>query len=162
MDLIKPCIAVSDCKNFPDAMRREYIRATPTWRQQGPHYDCVFVITDPELKGMCSMDIAHVHCFFSFKAHNNNYHCAVVHWFDCIGDEPDEVTGMWMVRPSFTGGGQPNTAVIHIDAIFHAAHLIPVYDRNFMSPDITPHNSYDSFHRFYVNRFADHHAFEIM
>ena len=143
-------------------MQHEYIRATPTWRQQGPRYDCVFVITDPELEGMRGMDIARVHCFFSFKAHNNYYRCAVIHWFDRIGDGPDEATGMWMVRPSFTWGGRPNTAVIHIDAIFRAAHLIPVYDRNFMSPDITPYNSYDSFHRFYVNRFADHHAFEIV
>ena len=54
-------------------MRREYIRATPTWRQEGPRYDCVFVITNPELEGMCGMDIARVLCFFSFKTQRN--HC---------------------------------------------------------------------------------------
>ena len=140
----------------------EYIHAMPTWRQQGPHYDCVFVITDPELKSMHGMDVAHVHCFFSFKAHNNYYCCTVIHWFDHIGDGPDEATGMWMVFPSFTWGSWPNTTVIHIDAIFCAAHLIPVYNRNFMPPDITPYNPYDSFHWFYVNRFADHHTFEIV
>ncbi|KIM70933.1 hypothetical protein SCLCIDRAFT_100399, partial [Scleroderma citrinum Foug A] len=74
----------------------------------------------------------------------------------------DEGTSMWMVHPSFTWGEWPNTAVIHIDAIFHAVHLIPIYDRNFVLPEIGPHNSYDSFHHFYVNRFADHHAFKIM
>jgi len=143
-------------------MRREYIRATPTWRQEGPHYDCVFVITNPELEGMHGMDVAHVLCFFSFKTHTKRYRCAIVHWFDRIGDGPDEATGMWMVHPSFAWGDRPNIAVIHIDAIFRAAHLIPTYDNNFVSPDIGPHNSYDSFHRFYVNKFADHHAFEIV
>ena len=96
----------------------EYIHAMPTWRQQGPHYDCVFVITDPELKGMHGMDVPHVHCFFSSKAHNNYYHCTVIHWFDHIGDGPDEATGMWMICPSSTWGSWPNTTVIHIDAIF--------------------------------------------
>ena len=143
-------------------MRREYIRATPTWRQDGPRYDCVFVITNPELDGMRGMDVARILCFFSFRTHRKLHRCAVVHWFDRIGDAADEVTGMWMVRPSFAWGEQPNTAVIHIDAIFRAAHLIPVYDRNFVSPEIGPHNSYDSFRHFYVNKFADHHSFEIV
>ncbi|KIM67665.1 hypothetical protein SCLCIDRAFT_20711 [Scleroderma citrinum Foug A] len=48
-------------------MRHEYIRATPAWRQDGPRYDCVFVITDPELEGMHGMDVARVLCFFAFK-----------------------------------------------------------------------------------------------
>ena len=148
--------------NGTGGMWREYIRATPTWRQEGPRYDCVFVITNPELDEMCSMDVARILCFFSFKTHRNCHHCAIVYWFDHIGDVPDEGTGMWMVRPSFAWGEWPNTAVIHIDAIFCAAHLIPIYDRNFVLPEIGPHNSYDFFHCFYVNRFADHHVFEIV
>ena len=144
------------------SMQCKYIHATPTWRQEGPQYDCVFIITNPELEGMHGMDIAHVLCFFSFKTQRNHHCCAVVHWFDHIGDAPDEATGMWMVHPSFACSKQPNITVIHIDAIFHAAHLIPAYDRNFISPEIGPHNSYDSFHHFYINKFVDHHAFEIV
>ncbi|KAI6139557.1 hypothetical protein BKA82DRAFT_143902 [Pisolithus tinctorius] len=140
----------------------EYIHATPTWRQDSPCYDCVFIITNPELEGMHGMDVARVLCFFSFKTYSNQYHCAIVHWFDHIGDVPDEVTRMWMVHPSFAWGEQPNIAVIHIDAIFCAAHLILIYNRNFVSPAIGPHNCYDLFHHFYVNKFIDHHAFEIM
>ncbi|KAL4064147.1 hypothetical protein V8B97DRAFT_2026121 [Scleroderma yunnanense] len=91
----------------------EYIQAMPAWRQEGPQYDCVFIITDPDLEGMCGMDIAHVLCFF-FKFQGKWYPCAVVWWFDHIRDMPDETTGMWMVCPSFTCGQQPNFAIIHL------------------------------------------------
>ncbi|KAI5982008.1 hypothetical protein EDD15DRAFT_2378623 [Pisolithus albus] len=113
-------------------MHREYIRAAPTWRQEGPRYDCTFVITDPELEGMRGMDVARMLCFFSFKAGGVFYPCAIVRWFNRLGDAPDELTRMWMVRPSFTPNHQRNLAVIHIDTIFRAAHLIPIYGREFM------------------------------
>ncbi|KAI6023641.1 hypothetical protein BKA83DRAFT_4030289, partial [Pisolithus microcarpus] len=63
-------------------------------------YDHVFVMTGPELEGMHGMhgmDIAYVPCFFSFKSRGICYPCAVMHWFNHIGDKPDETAGMWMV-----------------------------------------------------------------
>ncbi|KAI5990190.1 hypothetical protein EDD15DRAFT_2136690, partial [Pisolithus albus] len=82
-------------------------------------------------------------------------------WFDRVGNGPDEATGMWMVRPGFIGDHQRNVAVIHVDTIFHAAHLIPIYGRDFVPREIAPCHSYDAFNGFYVNKFVDHHAFEI-
>ncbi|KAI5983997.1 hypothetical protein EDD15DRAFT_2375711 [Pisolithus albus] len=72
-------------------MRREYIRSAPMWRNAGPRFDCVFIVTDPQVEGMCSLDIARVLCFFSFKYQGMLYLCAIVHWFDCVGDGPDAV-----------------------------------------------------------------------
>ncbi|KAI6010048.1 hypothetical protein BKA83DRAFT_4467659 [Pisolithus microcarpus] len=143
-------------------MHCEYIRAAPMWRQEGPRYDCAFVIMDPELEGMHGMDVARILCFFSFKAGGIFYPCAIVRWFDRLGEAPDELTGMWMVRPSFTSNHQCNLTVIHVDTIFRAAHLIPIYGRDFMPREISPCHSYDAFYGFYVNKFADHHAFEIV
>ncbi|KAG1782102.1 hypothetical protein EV702DRAFT_1177148 [Suillus placidus] len=94
---------------------------------------------------MRGLQIAPALCFFSFKYKWVLYECAIVHWFDVIGDAPDEDTGMWVVQPSFDGHS-PNILVIHIDAIYRTAHLLPIYDK---------------FRTFYVNKFADHHAFEI-
>jgi len=143
-------------------MRREYIRSCPMWRDGGPRLDCVFVVTDPQMPGMRGLDIARVLCFFSFKYLGTDYPCAVVHWFDRVGDGPDEATGMWIVRPGYRARNIRNIAVIHIDTIYRAAHLIPIYvTHNVDSQDIGPHNSYDVFHSFYVNKYADHHAFEI-
>ncbi|KAI6154599.1 hypothetical protein BKA82DRAFT_4347529 [Pisolithus tinctorius] len=143
-------------------MRREHIRSCPMWRNEGPRFDCIFVVTDPEAEGMRGLDIARVLCFFSFKYQGTLYLCAVVRWFDRMGDGPDVATGMWIVCPSYNARNVPHITIIHIDAIYRAAHLIPIYAaHNINTRDIKPHDSYDTFNSFYVNKFADHHAFEI-
>jgi len=69
---------------------------------------------------------------------------------------------MWVVRTGYHSRNLRNIAVIHIDAIYRAAHLIPIYAaQNIDSSELGPHRSYDMFRSFYVNKYADHHAFEI-
>jgi hypothetical protein len=142
-------------------MKREYIRAYPLWRNECARNDCVFVITDPDTHGMGGMDVAHVMAFFSLRQHGKQVPCAVVRWFNRVGDAPDPDTGMWLVKPAFAANRTPHFAVIHIDTIFRAAHLIPVYGIAPLSPLIKYHHVLDIFKLFYVNKFADHHAFEI-
>jgi len=142
-------------------MRREYIRACPNWQNEGPCRDCIFVVTNPDLLGFRGMDVARVLCFFSFSFQGVLYPCAVIRWFDHVGDTPDNNTGMWIVKPAIMEARQPKTTVIHLDSIFRAAHLIPVYASSPRIPPegIHPHNSYDHFWLFYINKYADHHAF---
>ncbi|KAI6003078.1 hypothetical protein EDD15DRAFT_2157546 [Pisolithus albus] len=144
------------------SMRREYIRAMPSWHQGPARYDCIFVSTDDTREGMLSMDVAQVHCFFSLVHTNGRmFQCALVRWFDRIADKPGELTGMWMVAPSFLEDGSPHHAVIHIDSIVRSAHLLPIFGSEYVSPYVNCHNSLEVFRGFYVNRFADHHAFEL-
>ncbi|KAG1743374.1 hypothetical protein EDD22DRAFT_958799 [Suillus occidentalis] len=142
-------------------MRREHIRACPIWRNEAPRYDCVFVNTDASVEGMGGMDIARVMCFFSFTFNAVSHPCAVVRWFDKASDGPDQDTGMWIVTPSFDTDHSFSVGIIHIDSIYRAAHLIPIYGAQIISRDIKHHDSYDAFRAFYLNKFADHHAFEI-
>ncbi|KAI6141331.1 hypothetical protein BKA82DRAFT_4018909 [Pisolithus tinctorius] len=124
-------------------MHCEHIRSCPMWRNEGPCFNCIFVVTDPEAEGTL-------------------HPCAVVCWFNRMGDGPDKATGMWIICPSYNAHNVPHIAIIHINVIYHAAHLIPVYAaHNINTRDIKPHDSYDTFNSFYVNKFADHHAFEI-
>ncbi|KAI6094555.1 hypothetical protein F5141DRAFT_1191766 [Pisolithus sp. B1] len=75
-----------------------------------------------------SMEVARVLSFFSFVYTNDySYPCALIHWFDRIADEPDELTGMWMVKLSFVEDGTKNHSVIHIDSIVHNVHLLPIF-----------------------------------
>ncbi|KAI6104940.1 hypothetical protein EDD16DRAFT_1492199, partial [Pisolithus croceorrhizus] len=102
-------------------------------------YDCVFVgtnSTDPLETGMQAYEVAWVFSFFSFKYKGVHYPCAVICWFDKIGDGPDEDTGMWMVHPLFLPNHSPNFSIIHTDVIYHTIHLIPVYGDQFISHDI--------------------------
>ncbi|KAG1891996.1 hypothetical protein F4604DRAFT_1565619 [Suillus subluteus] len=142
-------------------MRHEHIRACPLWRNEYPRNDCVFINTDSNAEGMRGLEIARVICFFSFKHDWEVYSCVLIQWFDKIGDCADEDTGMWMVRPSLHEDGSRNLAVIHIETVYCAAHLIPVYGSEYIPHSLKFYHSYDSFRSFYVNKYADHHAFEI-
>ncbi|KAF8835646.1 hypothetical protein BDN67DRAFT_912669 [Paxillus ammoniavirescens] len=56
---------------------------------------------------------------------------------------------------------QANISIVHTNTIYWAAHLIPGYSAQHIPLNIEPHHSYDIFQSFYVNKFADHHTFEI-
>ncbi|KAG1737112.1 uncharacterized protein EDB91DRAFT_1347909 [Suillus paluster] len=142
-------------------MRCEQIRACPLWRNVYARNDCMFINTNPGTEGMQGLEVARIKSFFSFKHDWELYPCALVHWFDKVGDCADEDTGMWIVHPSVHDDDSPNLAVIHIDTVYRAAHLIPVYGSDFIPDSLKYYHSYDAFRSFYVNKYADHHAFEI-
>ncbi|KAG1879522.1 hypothetical protein C8R48DRAFT_745047 [Suillus tomentosus] len=117
--------------------------------------------SDPS--GMQGLEVARVICFFSFfYGWEEVYPCALIQWFEKIGDCPNEDTGMWMVTPSFHEDGSRNLAVIHIETVFRAAHLIPIYGSEYIPHSLKFYDSLDTFRSFYVNKYADHHAFEIV
>jgi len=142
-------------------MRIEYIRACSSWRHEHARYDCVFVNTDCSLPGMQGLEVARVRALFSFTFRGVGYPCAVIRWFDKVGDTADEDTGMWVVRPGYTTNNTPAYCVIHIDSIYRAAHLIPMYGTRSIPQELSFYHSYDAFRAYYVNKYADHHAFEI-
>ncbi|KAG2076162.1 hypothetical protein BDR04DRAFT_1125739 [Suillus decipiens] len=142
-------------------MKCEHIHVSPSWRNGHARKDCVFVITDPNVQGMRGMDVAQVLTFFSFQLRGGFYPCTVVHWFNRVGNAPDDETGLWMVEPSSIDG-HAHFVVIHIETIFRSAHLIPVYGTELLPVAIKSHHVLDIFTLFYVNRYADHHAFEIV
>ncbi|KAG2345936.1 hypothetical protein BDR05DRAFT_974817 [Suillus weaverae] len=143
------------------SMRHEHIRACPLWWNEYPHNDCVFINTDSDAEGMRGLEVARVICFFSFKHEWEVYPCALIQWFEKIGDCPDEDTGMWMVALSFHEDGSRDLAVIHIETVFCAAHLIPIYGSEYIPPSLKFYQSLDTFGSFYVNKYTDHHVFKI-
>ena len=155
-------LAPSDTSGI-NGMHREFIRATPSWRREGPQYDCIFVNSEPEFEGKQGLDIACVLAFLSFVDDDSSkeYQCALIHWFSRVGTGPDENTGLWIVEPGYDDGN-PLLDIIHIDCIYRAAHLLPVYRTyQFISRSLTMHDTLDTFEQFYVNKFVDYQAFEI-
>jgi hypothetical protein len=142
-------------------MRSERIRAIKSWRKGAPRHDCIFVETDPDAPGMAGLDIARVCLFFSCKFNGVQYPCALVHWFSRVGQSADPGTGMWVVEPDVTDDGVPITSVIHLDTVIRAAHLLPVFKEENVSRDLFHYDTLNEFRSFYVNKFVDHHAFEI-
>ncbi|KAG1867517.1 hypothetical protein C8R48DRAFT_772008 [Suillus tomentosus] len=114
-------------------MRHEHIQAMPSWRGGPARNDCVFVSMNDEVN--CGLD-----------------GLAVVRVLHFLGFHRDPDTGMYLIAPSTNDDGTPDVSIIHIDCIFRAAHLIPLYGTNFLPRTITLHNSYNIFCAFYVNK----------
>ena len=138
-------------------MRRERIRAVKSWRKGPSRYDTIFVNTDPSMEGMRGLDVARVKLFFSFSHDGIDYPCALVHWFSRVGDLPDADTGMWVVKPYISD----NLTVIHLDTVVRACHLIPIFGSEILPKNLLCTDTLDTFTHFYVNKYVDHHAFEI-
>ncbi|KAF8264142.1 hypothetical protein EI94DRAFT_1772766 [Lactarius quietus] len=117
--------------------------------------------TDPVEMGMHGLSVAHVRLFFSFTHGDVQYPCALVCWLSCMGDSSDENTGMWVVEEMDDDGDECPVAILHLDTIVRAAHLLPVSGSEQVSPTLSFTDTLDIFTSFYVNKYADHHSFEI-
>jgi hypothetical protein len=112
--------------------------------------------------GMEGLLVARVHLFFKFSHNGIDYPCALVHWFSTLGDKPHPDTNMWVVQPEVSRRGRRNMSVIHIDSIVRGAHLLPVFPSDApVYRQINYMNVLDLYASFYVNKFINHHAFEI-
>jgi hypothetical protein len=68
---------------------------------------------------------------------------------------------MWKVEPDISNDGKTISSIIHLDTVVRASHLLPVFDEGPVSKTLLFTDTLDTFTRFYVNKYADHHAFEI-
>ena len=146
-------------------MYHETIQATPSWnwgKIPGPHFDCIFVLngegSELNLSGLLVAYILH---FFSFAIDGELHQCALIHWYSICGDQPDPNNGMWVVTPDYFGSA-PSVSVIHIDSIFHAAHLLPIFNKNPLPQMLNYTSTLDSFKAFYVNNYIDYHTYKTM
>lgn len=142
-------------------MRQECIRSNPCWRNYLPRHDTVFIERNPTLPGIRSFDVVRLLALFSFVHAGQHFPCALVRWFTYVADEPDEVMGMWVVRPDNNEDGSPAIGVIHLDSVLRAAHLIPVFGNIPMPIGLHAEQSLDLFQTFYINKYIDYHAFEL-
>ncbi|KAJ8077347.1 hypothetical protein PM082_001777 [Marasmius tenuissimus] len=133
-------------------MRKERIRASPSYRGH-PRHDTVAVVTDQSKSGFRGMSAARVLLLFSFKEQSKTYQCALVHWFNRVGQVPSALTGMWAVRPAYLDARKrrPHLAVIHIDTILRGIHLVPIYGNGRVPRSLKFYQSLDAYNAYYVN-----------
>lgn len=89
--------------------------------------------------------------------------CPVCLWIGSflMWDEPDEGTGMWVVRPEYKGRSW-TLDVIHLKSVAQGTHLLPVYGLGFLPEDFQYEVSLDAFNSYYVNHYVDHHIHEFL
>jgi hypothetical protein len=140
-------------------MQCERIRSTPSWRGRERRHDCAFIVTDDSKPGMMGINVVRVLLFFSFEYDRVEYPCAVMEWFQTV--RLDHVTGLWVVCPDVTWGKR-DKSVLHLDSFLRGAHLIPKYGMQRLPLDFHFSYSLDAFQAYYVNKYIDHHANEII
>ncbi|KAH9039148.1 hypothetical protein EDB85DRAFT_2072572 [Lactarius pseudohatsudake] len=137
-------------------LRREQIRSTWSWRKGLSWHDVVLVnMGDGGNKDLPMSGYAHG---------GDKFPAALVWWYTLSDDSArrDEATGMWLVEREYDRHEQPLLGVVHIDTIFHAVHLLPYFGREPVRMHFSYTDTLDSFANYYVNKFADHHSFEIL
>lgn len=139
-------------------MKKERIRAISSWRNGLGRYDVAFVKDKPNAQILGhGLAVARVRLFFSFSFQKRTHSCAFITDYVLQGTSPDPDTGLWVVRQCHL----PQPRVIPLNHILRAAHLIPVYGTSQVPKNHTPGQTLDKYRKFYVNKYADYHSFEI-
>ncbi|KAF6744017.1 hypothetical protein DFP72DRAFT_1036008 [Ephemerocybe angulata] len=142
-------------------MHRQTIRCNRFWKGY-QRFDTVLVDQDdePSLNGML---VAQLRLLFSFfdPYTNQDLQCALVNWFPTVGDEPDPVTGMWVVEREEIEGECP-VQVIPLASIVRGVHLLPVYGKGRLPETLSYVTALEDFERYFVNSYIDHHAHELL
>lgn len=142
-------------------MRREYIRANPKWFGKTARFDCAFIQLNRTGAVSSSWpDVARILLLFTFTFENVRYRCALVRWFHYISQDVDIDTGMRIVRS--TGDEPSGLSIVPMKAIVRAAHLAGVCGTDPIPAGINSSNALDAFRLFYVNKYIDHQAFDVM
>ena len=142
-------------------MHRQIIQSTPSWHRKEARYDCVLVVEDEDKPRMQGMSVGCVRTFLSFLYNDITYPCAFIDRFKRVGRGPDPVTGMWKAQPELVGH-IPVRSVVHIDTILRNVHLIPAFGDGLIPHQLHYSKSLDIFSSYYVNKYADHHSFEVI
>lgn len=143
----------------PTGMHSEVIRSTPSWFRRYERRDTVLIQDGSEDEGMRGMAVGRVLLFMSVTHDDEEYPCALVEWMEPVGDGPDSVTGMWIVKP-VKEGGRREVRVVHLDCIVRSCHLIGVYGKAHLPKKFKFWESHMAFKAFYVNKYSDYHAHE--
>ena len=69
--------------------------------------------------------------------------------------------GMWVVELDVLDDGGPFMFIIHLNTILRALHLLPVSGQGHVLKTLHFTDTLDTFTRFYVNKYIDHHTFKI-
>ena len=143
-------------------MHRDVIRCTSSWHGGLARRDSVFIENGGgEGEGLWGLSVARVLLLFSFCHMQKTYEVALVDWYLRVTEQPDVLTGMWIVAPEQDRRGQRIRTVVSLDTILRLAHLIPVYGDDMVPIDFHFADCLDAFQAYYVNKYIDHHSHTI-
>ena len=108
---------------------------------------------------MAGLNVVQVQLFFSLVYDDVLYPLALMDWFKRGGCDP--LTELWVVHPDVSYRLWDRT-VLHLDLFLHGMPLIPVYENHALPLDLQSTDSLNVFKAYYVNKYINHHAHEII
>ena len=84
--------------------------------------------------------------------------CTLIDWFEKLSDVPSDVTGMYEIQPELNEFGRQVSLIVHLDTIFRAVDLSPVFRGVVMPIDFHYSYSLDTLKTFYINKYGDYHS----
>ncbi|KAF7328163.1 hypothetical protein MVEN_02573800 [Mycena venus] len=123
----------------------ERIRSNPNWHGHARRDTVLVNVAAPVMHGIV---VGRVQLFFSFTFRDQIHECALVNWLVPVGDAPDPDTGMWVVGVERERGA-PTLAIINVNAIARASHLIGVYGVKPLPEDFHFSDSLDAFDTYF-------------
>lgn len=145
----------------PGGMHRELIRCSDAWRQEYRRRDTVLIQMDTSIEGFRGMLVGRVAAFLRITHEGISYPCALINWFITQGEEPDDVTRMWIVEPEIRNG-RTTFGIVPINSIVRGCHLIGVYEEDALPLNFHFSYTLDAFRSYYVNHYIDYHSYEII
>lgn len=143
----------------PGGMHRELIRCSDAWCQEYRRRDTILIQMNTQVDGFRGMLVGRVVTFMRLFHEDVSYPCVLVNWFVKRGEEPDAVTGMWVVEPELENGC-PTFGIVPLNSVVRACHLIGVYGEEFLPSNFHFSYSLDAFQAYYVNHYIDYHSYE--
>ncbi|KAJ6586000.1 hypothetical protein B0H19DRAFT_1250743 [Mycena capillaripes] len=159
-------------RHLSSAKRTNRIRATPMKSPSGRkpavpgQFDTAFIIEDPsQYRNAFHLDglrVAQIRVIFNLPPQFGQFPhpLAYIEWFTPL-NQPDRVSGMFNIRRS-TRNHRRNAAVISVQSIVRACHLMPKSNSRLIDPSWTTNNVLDCADVFQVNSYIHTDMFTIM
>jgi hypothetical protein len=142
-------------------MHAETVRSTSSWRNGSERRDTVLVQAGSDDEPMGGLVIGRVRAFLAIDHKREHYPCALVEWLTPVDDQPDPLTGCWIVKPeTIRSSGERVVNLISLDTIVRSCLLQGVTGSSFIPKDFEHHETHTSFKTFYFNKYADYHTHE--
>jgi hypothetical protein len=142
-------------------MHAETVRSTSSWRNGSERRDTVLVQAGSDDEPMGGLVIGRVRAFLAIDHKREHYPCALVEWLTPVDDQPDPLTGCWIVKPeTIRSSGKRVVNLISLDTIVRSCLLQGVTGSSFIPKDFEHHETHTSFKTFYFNKYADYHTHE--
>ena len=106
-------------------MLHEWIQSIGSWYGGPPRHDCIFISHDENLPSFRGLYVGQVLALLRVvTVEKIKYPAALISLFETTKDHPCLLMNMWKVQQVLDNAGKHMLKIVHLDTMFHGAHLV--------------------------------------